>query len=521
MPTLAIRFTAGRYHATPWYRHVNEGAVEWPPAPWRLLRALLAVGFAKQHWPGAVDELPPVARQLIEKLASVRPQFALPQGAVAHTRHYMPIVEGANQKTTKVLDTFLRLSDPDTPLLVHWDVALADDETALLRELAAGLAYLGRAESWVSAALIGDVPPDQEWSRPHIRGEAVSAGWEQVASFAPLAAEQYTAWRTSELATALTAAGTLTAKKRAELEASYPADLLACLCTDTATLQKAGWSQPPGSQRILYLRRADALEPAVARPRTAHLPRPTVEAALLTLASDTQSGQFCPLLIRALPQMERLHDAAVRRTNGQCLALRGCDAAHHPLAGHRHAHWLPLDLDGDGRIEHVLVYAPMGLDAVAQQALGRIVRTYGKDLPEIVVSLAGFGSLVTIRRQLRDQRGAHPAELATATVWESRTPFLAPRHLKPSGNNSLIGQVQAECASRGLPVPVRVEELSREVLVERRFLEFVRVRPDKAPPQTRPLGLRLTFAAPVAGPLCLGYASHFGLGVFTGVQGEC
>ena len=43
MPTtIAIRFPLGRYHATPWDRSVNEGAVEWPPSPWRLLRALVA-----------------------------------------------------------------------------------------------------------------------------------------------------------------------------------------------------------------------------------------------------------------------------------------------------------------------------------------------------------------------------------------------------------------------------------------------------------------------------------------------
>ncbi len=517
MPTLAIRFTAGRYHATPWYRHVNEGAVEWPPSPWRLLRALLAVGFAKQHWPGAAADIPPVARRLIEKIASVQPQFTLPKGAVAHTRHYMPIVEGTNQKTTKVLDTFLRLSEPDKPLLVHWAVELTDEENALLRELAAGLAYLGRAESWVTAEVIGDVAPDQTWSRPHVAGEAVPRGWEQTPVFAPIGAESYAAWRSQELGAALAAAGKLTARKRAELEAAYPADLLACLCTDTAVLQKAGWSQPPGSERVLYLRRADALEPAVARPLAARAKRPAVEAALLTLASDTEHGQLCPLMIRALPHMERLHDAAVRLANGLCASLRGCDEQRVPLPGHRHAHWIPLDLDADGRIDHVLVYAPMGLDAAAQTALCKIERTYGKNLPDIVVSLAGFGSLPTMRRQLRDERERRLGELATATVWESRTPFLAPRHLKPNGKNAIAGQVQAECESRGLPVPVHVAELFREAVIERKFFDFIRVRPDKAPPQTRPLALRLTFPAPVSGPLCLGYASHFGLGLFAAV----
>ncbi|WP_437327115.1 hypothetical protein [Sorangium sp. So ce381] len=32
------------------------------------------------------------------------------------------------------------------------------------------------------------------------------------------------------------------------------------------------------------------------------------------------------------------------------------------------------------------------------------------------------------------------------------------------------------------------------------------------PPAATSLGLRLTFAEPVRGPIALGYASHFGLG---------
>lgn len=43
MIAISLTFPAGRYHATPWDRHVNEGAVEWPPSPWRLLRSLVAV----------------------------------------------------------------------------------------------------------------------------------------------------------------------------------------------------------------------------------------------------------------------------------------------------------------------------------------------------------------------------------------------------------------------------------------------------------------------------------------------
>lgn len=44
MPTvISIRFLTGRAHLHPWDTHHSEGRIDWPPAPWRLLRALVAV----------------------------------------------------------------------------------------------------------------------------------------------------------------------------------------------------------------------------------------------------------------------------------------------------------------------------------------------------------------------------------------------------------------------------------------------------------------------------------------------
>ena len=42
MLAIQFEFTANRYHATQWGRHVNEGVLEWPPSPWRILRAIVA-----------------------------------------------------------------------------------------------------------------------------------------------------------------------------------------------------------------------------------------------------------------------------------------------------------------------------------------------------------------------------------------------------------------------------------------------------------------------------------------------
>jgi CRISPR-associated protein Csb2 len=47
MISLSLRFLAGRYHATPWGRHVNEAALAWPPEPVRVLRALIACHYRK------------------------------------------------------------------------------------------------------------------------------------------------------------------------------------------------------------------------------------------------------------------------------------------------------------------------------------------------------------------------------------------------------------------------------------------------------------------------------------------
>jgi CRISPR-associated protein Csb2 len=58
--------------------------------------------------------------------------------------------------------------------------------------------------------------------------------------------------------------------------------------------------------------------------------------------------------------------------------------------------------------------------------------------------------------------------------------------------------------------------MEREELIRRRLPQSLRRRrPGKPqPPHDSAFGLRITFPSPVIGPLTLGYASHYGLGVF-------
>src|SRR5437899_6811763 len=84
MTTIELRFLANRFHATPWGRHVNEGVPEWPPSPYRLLRALYDV------WKRKHPDMPEATvASVFEALAAQPPRFRLPEATMSHTRAYL------------------------------------------------------------------------------------------------------------------------------------------------------------------------------------------------------------------------------------------------------------------------------------------------------------------------------------------------------------------------------------------------------------------------------------------------
>ena len=252
----------------------------------------------------------------------------------------------------------------------------------------------------------------------------------------------------------------------------------------------------------------------------------------------------------AVRRGEMLHKTLVSAVDGSgpVPSIVGKDANGVRLVGHRHAHIIPLALEDDPerpvrRMDHFLVHAPMGFEQEALQALRRGQKTYAKGLPTLFLTPAGTG-------RAADFTGLVP-EVREAKVWVSATPFVPPRHLKARGTSSLEGQVRAELESRGLPSPVTVEvEVERgstrthapadlfwamwrrrapDVVLAKaggapgdpaprlstRWRRFRRERSDEArrPPTSVAVGLRLVFDEAVRGPIALGYACHFGLGV--------
>lgn len=530
MLTLRLRFPAGRYHATPYGHHVNEGIVEWPPSPWRLVRALVARGYATLGW----LEVPEAARRLVSVLSSTLPRYRLPQATLAHSRHYMPLgsLKKGREETTLVFDAWADVGDGE--VLIGWDIDLDSEAHSLLAELASTLDYLGRSESWVEGQLLASSvawPDGEDDAYPHDQGRRPGSGWEQVATTAPVPASEYVAWREESVAAGLASIRAPAdgrrpgAKKlvadRMKVETPYPSDLVTALQRDTAWWKQHRWSQPPGSRRVLYWRRRDAL--AVTVPVRAYRRQAdSVEAMLLAITTPSGRTSALPSVNRTLPQAQLLHRALVSRVGrGQridCPEIVGRDPQRKPLEGHRHAHILPLDLAGTGRLDHVIVYAKMGLGPSAQQAIRSLRRTWTKGgVGGLQVAVAGCGSLDDLRRlpsPCADAITRLLGPLTGASVWTSETVFVPPRHIKRRGRNTLEGQVQDELASRGMP-PARVEILPWDDSTLRlRHSIRVRAAPAKSPPADIGFVLRLRFERSILGPLLLGYGAHFGLGRF-------
>ncbi|MGI6666824.1 MAG: type I-G CRISPR-associated protein Csb2 [Bacillota bacterium] len=481
MIAISVRFIAGGYHATPWGRHVNEGAVEWPPSSWRLLRALIASW--KQTMPGVPEER---MKRLLTSL-STPPDFRLPKGTPTHTRHYMPTGVGDSRRTL-VIDSFVAVQEND-PVEFLWDGDLPNEDRELLARLLENMPYFGRAESWCKAGLVEASEPNCRWLRP---GESVPDDCDSVRVLVP-----------------------------------KPDVTLNQLMVDTADLRdRQKLLDPPGSQWVLYAVKRSALLPVQSSYMRPHRASAEIVAAryaldAVPLPPITATASLAEVVRKAvMSQYGRHNQGAISPI------LAGRMDRMGPLKGNKHAYYLPTDEDFDGRLDHVTVWAPGGLGAKECEALASTrALNLGKDII-LNMLLLGFGT--------EEGFGMGPCFRAS-TVWQSATPFVLSRHPKRyrSGGTKLNAdgtqvdgpedQIRREWQIRrkdnaSLPEIVSIEAIPRLRIRERHlsWLEFrtARSSPFAPPPVAVGGGFRIRFSTPTRGPIALGYGAHYGLGLF-------
>jgi len=172
---IQVDFHTNQYQACAWGNHHSEGVIDWPPAPWRLLRAIAAgsynVHLAEKHLP--------TLKQLLHKLAAVLPSYTLPPTTYIQHRSPRPQV---NSKTAKVgpgktlYSAGLLMSSEYSQLYIHWPVELSDSEELVLQLCLSGLIYLGRREAAATLTLVEDAPePNAEADPGGTRIVAIAA----------------------------------------------------------------------------------------------------------------------------------------------------------------------------------------------------------------------------------------------------------------------------------------------------------------------------------------------------------
>lgn len=158
---LQQRFPLGRFHATRWRQNPFEDRHgEWPPSPWRFLRALAArwIQFSRETG----DEDTSARDDLLSRLAGSTPEFVIPattwRAEPSVRQYHKTAVEWTakgkkdpayKKSTTTLVPDVCRAIAPDDSVLWLWpQLDLSDVSRKLLDELLRRMLYFGRAESF-------------------------------------------------------------------------------------------------------------------------------------------------------------------------------------------------------------------------------------------------------------------------------------------------------------------------------------------------------------------------------------
>jgi CRISPR-associated protein Csb2 len=469
MIAIALRFPSGRFHATPWGRHVNEGAPEWPPSPWRLLRSLVATWKRKLEGQLNASEVETLLRSLSEP-----PEFLLPAAGTAHTRHYLPLRFPNQGDKTLVFDTFVALAT-DSDVVALWpSVELTAQLRVILESLLDNLGFLGRAEPWCDARLLtaeeARIIADRTNCRPLSGSPSQDVELARV-----LCVDSPTAFSCNAFSNSIQ-------KRRGkkivtETIRTTRYDPNWHLCAETLWLHSERWSDPPGSTWIQYTRPKNCFKvaPAGKRRRTS---TPVFQIARFALDSTVlpQVTETLPVAEAARRSLMGIFGSLTKTLSGErgrSEVFSGKDAQGSRLEGHRHAYFLPTDEDGDGRLDHLTIVALMGFGKDELRALDRLREMKSREGEEsgypLWVLLLGIGRC----------EDYHPRPLGPSRVWVSATPFVAPRFPKSNGTKRDAPELLA-CSANFVEATLR-EELARLQLrapqLQSMLLDQVQVEP--------------------------------------------
>lgn len=533
------RFPHGRFNATRWNQNPFEDRHgEWPPSPWRLLRALAARWFQYSRETG--DDDAAMRDDLLQRLASEVPSFVLPSSTwrgepaprqyhkteVAWTDAAAKAAAVRKPKSTLTVDHF-RAVAPGESIVWSWPtLELSDEQRGLLNALLVRTLYFGRAEAWCQFQLTDDAPasPCCELSATDRNGSPVLVP-----------------------------------------DPSIPLNIgLLLASTDDAALN--GRQIPPGTQ--WYYARLPKVPATKARPAL-----PSKQSQPVQLIQFAIGGRVYPPLSQWVRVTERFRGTVLKHatrivTNGaiaffgdlwkkndeqhmqwrdELKLLSGKDGDGQPLKNHQHA-FFGLWPDENGQPTRLIVWR---LTPFSNDEVKAILKASEEELSWRFPS----------RRQQRDEASRDdewrirfvplPHEVAPlagmigstieSKCWESLVPFVPPNRnrfrssgrlrstetatallrdglnewLKLRGIDATIEQIEVVNDNLAAGPPEDADPEASDWVITHEASNQRAARLDQRQRRLRPaFCYRITFSQPIHGPICIGHSGHFGLGAF-------
>jgi CRISPR-associated protein Csb2 len=504
MLTLRLAFPWGRYYAHPWGQNpARIVEAEWPPSPWRLLRAIAAAWF--QANPGR--EASPDLIQTLEALGRELPTFVLPKVSFSRTVHYQPYFKkdkeanaSAKYQRARHENHFVGIGGD---VLIRWQVSgVNGGRVEAVRSLVGGLAghigYLGRAESVCEVELVDVAGDPKAVAEVTVQDgkpcRQIGPGFRNVFCPDPATFQATDLWQRRADGT-----GSAIARKhlvQALLEAPQPLP------------DGSGWfsyRMPPGWPERWVVRHARPIRRAVANRRpVAHSLEFSLQCRIPVPTKFTVSIA------------ELFREAAIRNHRTPSFALSGHDGPPGYENGHHHAFYLPTPDHSGQYLTRLRVWCPYGFtqqEVNALMAVGALRWASGR-FPVRPV-------LLHVERDLPERRAS--------TVWRCVTPFVPPRYwYRRKFAEGRVRQpdspeIQLSDCFRENGTDSSQAQISR-VAVANSHWEISKVHlPAHAQRRDdRRVGLYLEVTFPASTPLRLpsyGHSAHFGLGQFEPVDG--
>lgn len=486
---IEVELLAGRYHAHLWGEsQFGMAGPEWPPSPWRLLRAIASAWFSSG---------PPLSSEgdrdaLLERLGRADPpEMWLPKTSFHELRYYQPVRMGGSDR---VLHHDFYAVPEGGRFWFRFNVSLTAEHRGLLDALLGRLRYLGRSESRARLCLL-------DCETPPARAERVASR-----SLVPSVANPVYRWVLCA-APDFRASDLWAVRDDASPAGGCPPHLVDVLLARRMPVPHgARWVEYAVPHEILV----HEIRPCAKPPET----RPDVRVAEIRF----RLSRRIPIPLQSLVAVGRaFHDAAAARHRAlaatDSLSLTGREADGSIARGHRHAYYLP-HLSTRLAIETLIVRIPTGhLTREELDALLGVQRIWvdGSPYPITVVpeeTLTECGHSVAAMR------------------WVSVTPFVPPLRMRPRRARTDVEEQVVACVERlGVGHPASVQRIagpggigSVTTLLAHEYGNKTTGPTGTQWTFTRRLGFwfELVFDQPVILSAPMGADSHFGAGQFRG-----